>query len=437
MVMGENMNIIDIIQRKKEGKALTEAMIQYVVSGYTNGSIPDYQMSSLLMAIYFKGMTDQESTALAIAMRDSGDVVDLSSIEGIKVDKHSTGGVGDKLSLIIAPIMAYFGLKFAKMSGRGLGHTGGTIDKLESIRGFQVERSPESFFNQVKTHDIAIIGQSGDVAPADKKIYALRDVTATVDSIPLIAASVMSKKLASGANIIVLDVKVGEGAFMKDLASAKKLAKLMVDIGRLADKKVIAVLTNMEEPLGHFVGNSHEVYEAVQTLLGKGPEDINYITSSLCASLLVAADYYNDYEIAYDAVRLALKEAKAYPYLRRMVLDQEGDVNQLDHMEQSFSTEKTHIISNQSGYIVSINALSVGKAAMLLGAGRLKKEDSVDHSVGVEVHKKVGQKVAKGDIVFTLYHHQKGLEDAKHLLESSITVSDKSTSVQYIYEIIQ
>jgi pyrimidine-nucleoside phosphorylase len=431
------MNIIEIIQRKKEGLALTNEMISFVIQGYTSGEIPDYQMSSLLMAIYFKGMNDSEATSLALAMRDSGDVIDLSSIEGIKVDKHSTGGVGDKLSLIIAPLMAYFGLKFAKMSGRGLGHTGGTIDKLESIPGFKVERTKEAFMKQVRDHDIAIIGQSGDVAPADKKIYALRDVTATVDSIPLIAASVMSKKLASGAGIIVLDVKVGDGAFMKDIETAKKLAKLMVDIGSLADKKVIALLTNMDEPLGHYVGNAHEVYEAVETLLGKGPEDINVITSTISAQLLVASNIYSDYEIAYDASRLALKEGKAYSYLRRMVKDQEGDGDALYHMDTFFSKE-THVIhAKSSGYIKKIHALAVGKAAMLLGAGRQKKDDVIDYSVGVYIHQKVGDKIKSGQPLFTLYHTNKGLTEAIELLEEAVVFSDKNVDISYIYDVIK
>lgn len=431
------MNIIEIIQRKKEGLALTNEMISFVIQGYTSGEIPDYQMSSLLMAIYFKGMNDSEATSLALAMRDSGDVIDLSSIEGIKVDKHSTGGVGDKLSLIIAPLMAYFGLKFAKMSGRGLGHTGGTIDKLESIPGFKVERTKEAFMKQVRDHDIAIIGQSGDVAPADKKIYALRDVTATVDSIPLIAASVMSKKLASGAGIIVLDVKVGDGAFMKDIETAKKLAKLMVDIGSLADKKVIALLTNMDEPLGHYVGNAHEVYEAVETLLGKGPEDINVITSTISAQLLVASNIYSDYEIAYDASRLALKEGKAYSYLRRMVKDQEGDGDALYHMDTFFSKQTYVIHAKSSGYIKKIHALAVGKAAMLLGAGRQKKDDVIDYSVGVYIHQKVGDKIKSGQPLFTLYHTNKGLTEAIELLEEAVVFSDKNVDISYIYDVIK
>jgi pyrimidine-nucleoside phosphorylase len=431
------MNIIEMIQRKKEGHALTNEMISFVIQGYTNGDIPDYQMSSLLMAIYFKGMNDEEATSLALAMRDSGDVIDLSSIEGVKVDKHSTGGVGDKLSLIIAPLMAYFGLKFAKMSGRGLGHTGGTIDKLESIPGFKVERTEEQFMKQVRDHDIAIIGQSGDVAPADKKIYALRDVTATVDSIPLIAASVMSKKLASGAGIIVLDVKVGDGAFMKDLETAKKLAQLMVDIGQLADKKVIALLTNMDEPLGHYVGNANEVYEAVQTLLGKGPEDINVITSTISAQLLVAANIYSDYEVAYDASRLALKEGKAYPYLKRMVKDQEGDIDALYNMEAMFSKQMHIIYAKQTGYINKIHALAVGKAGMLLGAGRQKKDDVIDYSVGVYIHQKVGDKIKANQPLFTLYHNTKGLKEAIQLLEEAVEYSEKSVDVTYIYDVIK
>lgn len=430
------MTMVQLIQLKKEKKELNEHMIRFMIQGYTDGSIPDYQMSAMTMAILMNGMTDEESTHLALAMRDSGDVFDLSSIDGMKVDKHSTGGVGDKTSLIIAPLIAHFGLKLAKMSGRGLGHTGGTLDKLESIPGFQVELTEKAFRHQVQTHGISIIGQSGDVAPADKKLYALRDVTATVDSMPLIASSIMSKKLASGADIIVLDVKVGDGAFMKSIEDAKKLAQLMVNIGQKAGKKVMAVLTNMSEPLGHYVGNAHEVYEAVQTLLGKGPEDLNVIVSTLTSQLLVAANVYSEEDVAFDAVMHALSKGVAYPYLKRMVEDQRGDGDVLYHMNDLFAEKTVHVLSEQTGYVSHIDALKVGQAAMALGAGRKVKTDDVDHSVGIILNVKVGDHIEKGDLIATLNVQDKGVEEAVSLLKEAYTFSDKPIEVSLIYDII-
>lgn len=431
------MTIIEIIETKKQGHPLSEEMIQFFVNGYTKGIIPDYQMSALLMAIYFQGMSDEESTFLALAMRDSGDVIDLSDIDGIKVDKHSTGGVGDKISFIIGPMVAHFGLKLAKMSGRGLGHTGGTIDKLESIHGIQTEISEEAFKNQVRQHHLAIIGQSGDIAPADKKLYALRDVTATVNSMPLIASSIMSKKLASGADIIILDVKVGNGAFMKTIEEAKLLAKLMVEIGKLAHKKVIAVLTNMDEPLGYFIGNAHEIHEAVQTLLGKGPEDLNHVASTLVAHLLVQSNLYQDFDIAYDASRLVLQKGLAFPYLNRMIEDQHGDAEMLLTMPLYFASHQVQLQSMHSGYIDRIDALKVGKAAMLLGAGRQTKEDVIDYYVGIELHKKVGDYVEKGENLLTIFHQDKGLKDAIELLENAFDYTNAEKEVQFILDTIQ
>lgn len=431
------MTIIEIIETKKQGLPLTEEMIQFFVNGYTNGTIPDYQISALLMAIYFQGMNDEESTFLALAMRDSGDVLDLSDIDGIKVDKHSTGGVGDKISFILGPMVAHFGLKLAKMSGRGLGHTGGTIDKLESIHGLQTEISEEAFKKQVQKNHLAIIGQSGDIAPADKKLYALRDVTATVNSMPLIASSIMSKKLASGADIIVLDVKVGDGAFMKTVEDAKQLATLMVEIGKLANKKVIAVLTNMDEPLGYFIGNAHEIHEAVQTLLGKGPEDLNHIASTLVAHLLVQADLYQDFDIAYDASRLVLQKGLAFPYLNRMIEDQHGEAEMLLTMPLYFASNQLQLKSKKTGFIDKIEALKVGKAAMLLGAGRETKESVIDHYVGIELHKKVGDFVEEGETLLTIYHQEKGLKDAQILLENAFVYTNEEKEVQSILDTIQ
>ena len=431
------MTMIEIIETKKQGLPLTEEMIQFFVNGYTNGTIPDYQISALLMAIYFQGMNDEESTFLALAMRDSGDVLDLNDIDGIKVDKHSTGGVGDKISFILGPMVAHFGLKLAKMSGRGLGHTGGTIDKLESIHGLKTEISEEAFKKQVQKNHLAIIGQSGDIAPADKKLYALRDVTATVNSMPLIASSIMSKKLASGADIIVLDVKVGDGAFMKTVEEAKQLATLMVEIGKLANKKVIAVLTNMDEPLGYFIGNAHEIHEAVQTLLGKGPEDLNHIASTLVAHLLVQADLYQDFDIAYDASRLVLQKGLAFPYLNRMIEDQHGEAEMLLTMPLYFASNQLQLKSKKTGFIDKIEALKVGKAAMLLGAGRETKESVIDHYVGIELHKKVGDFVEEGETLLTIYHQEKGLKDAQILLENAFVYTNEEKEVQSILDTIQ
>lgn len=430
------MTMTELIQLKKEKKVLNESMIRFMIDGYTKGDIPDYQMSAMTMAILLNGMNDEESTYLALAMRDSGDVIDLSDIEGIKVDKHSTGGVGDKTSLIIAPLMAHFGLKLAKMSGRGLGHTGGTIDKLESIPGFQVEITEEAFKHQVKTHDIAIIGQSKDIAPADKKLYALRDVTATVDAMPLIASSIMSKKLASGADMIVLDVKVGDGAFMKDLESAKKLATLMVNIGKIANKKVMAVLTNMSEPLGHYVGNVHEIYEVVETLLGRGPEDLNEIVATLASQLLIASHVYEDKDIAYDAVLHALQKGVAFPYLMRMVEDQHGQKDAILNMKNYMAKKTVHFLSPETGYIDHIDALKVGQAAMLLGAGRQVKTDTIDHSVGIWLQHKVGSYVEKGDIIATLYIKDKGLDEAIKLMKKAYTFGKTKKEVIRVYDII-
>jgi pyrimidine-nucleoside phosphorylase len=431
------MTIIEIIETKKQGHPLTEEMIQFFIQGYTKGNIPDYQISALLMAIYFQGMNDEEATFLALAMRDSGDSIDLSSIEGIKVDKHSTGGVGDKISFILGPMVAHFGLKLAKMSGRGLGHTGGTIDKLESIHGIEVVQTEETFKKQVQKHHLAIIGQSGDIAPADKMLYALRDVTSTVNSMPLIAASIMSKKLASGADIIVLDVKVGDGAFMKTIEEARSLATLMVEIGKLANKKMIAIVTNMDEPLGHFIGNAHEIHEAVQTLLGKGPDDLNHIASTLVAHLLVQSDLYQDFDIAYDASRLVLKKGLAYPYFKRMIEDQKGDSEMLVTMPLYFASNQKQLKAKKTGFIDRIEALKIGKAAMLLGAGRQTKEDRIDYYVGLELHKKVGDYVHEGDILVTIYHHDKGLEEAIQFVEDAFSYNSEAKILHAILDTIQ
>jgi len=431
------MHMIDIITKKRDGLTLSKEEISYLIKQYTKGSIPDYQMSAFLMATYFNQMNDEEATYLALAMRDSGDSIDLSSIEGVKVDKHSTGGVGDKVTLILGPLLASLGVKFAKMSGRGLGHTGGTIDKLESIPGYQVEISVEDFIKQVQTIGIAIVGQSGDVAPADKKLYALRDVTATVDVIPLIASSIMSKKLASGADAIVLDVKVGHGAFMKTEEEAVKLAKLMVEIGRLAGKKMTAILTGMDEPLGHKIGNGLEVYEAIETLHGKGPKDLVEVTVEIGAHLLLDAKIESDFIVAKQRLYQALNDGSAFHKLIELVQAQGGDIDVLYHPEKLLSKHTVLVQAHQDGYIMDINALDIGKAAMRLGAGRETKEDLILLDVGLDLHKKIGDYVQKGDCIATLYVKDKGIEEAKKLIIEAVTIGQEKRAVKLIKKTIK
>ena len=430
------MHMIDIITKKKEGFELSSEEISYFIKGYTKGSIPDYQVSSLLMAIYFKGMTDAEATSLALNMRDSGDVIDLSMIPGIKVDKHSTGGVGDKVTLILGPLLATLGAKFAKMSGRGLGHTGGTIDKLESIPGYQVERRVDDFIKQVKDIGIAIVGQSGDITPADKKLYALRDVTATVDIIPLIASSIMSKKLASGADAICLDVKVGHGAFMKNMDEATKLAELMVSIGNLSGKKMTAILTGMDEPLGHKIGNGLEVYESIETLKGNGPKDLVEVVVEIGSHLLVHAALASSTDQAKQMLHETLKSGTALERFKAMVEAQGGDIDVIDHPEKLLATKTKEIISPQAGYIVEMNALDIGKAAMRLGAGRETKEDVIDLKVGVDLHKKIGDYVEKGSVIATLYIAEKGVLEAEKLILEAIQFGDEKVSIDLIKKVI-
>jgi pyrimidine-nucleoside phosphorylase len=431
------MHIVDLIAKKRDGDTLTQEEINYLIQSYTKGKIPDYQMSAFLMATYFQKMNDEEATYLALAMRDSGDVIDLSQIPGIKVDKHSTGGVGDKVTLVLGPLLASLGVKFAKMSGRGLGHTGGTIDKLESIPGYQVELKIEDFIKQVNTIGIAIVGQSGDVAPADKKLYALRDVTATVDVIPLIASSIMSKKLASGADAIVLDVKVGHGAFMKTEEEAIKLAELMVSIGRLAGKQMTAILTGMDEPLGHKIGNGLEVYEAIETLKGKGPQDLVDVTVEIGAHLLLDAKVETQFEQAKKRLYEALNNGQAYQKWVELVKAQGGDISVLEHPEKLLSSKTVPVFAEKEGYIMDINALDIGKAAMRLGAGREKKEDNVLFEVGLDLHQKIGSYVKKGDVLATLYVENRGVEEAKKLILGAMTIGDEKKELPLIRRTIK
>ncbi len=431
------MEIVDLINKKKYGGILTKAEIGFIINGYTEGSIPDYQMSAFLMAVLFKGMNDDESTNLALAMRDSGETLDLSDIKGIKVDKHSTGGVGDKVSLVLGPLVAHLGAKLAKMSGRGLGHTGGTIDKLEAIPGFNVVLPLKQFKDQVNRIGASIVGQSGDIAPADKKIYALRDVTGTVDSMPLIASSIMSKKLASGADAIVLDVKVGSGAFMKTKEDALELSRLMVQIGKKAGKKVTAILTNMDEPLGHKIGNGLEVYEAVETLEGHGPNDLVEVVSVITGLLLNDAQITNTMDEGYKVARETLMSGAALYKLKEFVVAQGGDVSYItDKSKLLGKTERFVVTAKKAGFIETIDALAFGVAAMKLGAGRMHKDDSIDLEVGLDLHVKIGDKVEIGDPIVTLYHHHKGLNDAIQLIEESYQIGSTKKIVKLIEDMV-
>lgn len=431
------MHIIDIIAKKRDGMALSKEEIDFLIHSYTQGHIPDYQMSAFLMATYFQKMNDEEATYLALAMRDSGDSIDLSSIPGIKVDKHSTGGVGDKVTLILGPLLASLGVKFAKMSGRGLGHTGGTIDKLESIPGYQVVLKIDDFIRQVNEIGIAIVGQSGDVAPADKKLYALRDVTATVDVIPLIASSIMSKKLASGADAIVLDVKVGHGAFMKTESEAIKLAELMVSIGRLAGKKMTAILTGMDEPLGHKIGNGLEVFEAIETLHGRGPKDLVDVTVEIGAHLLLDALLETNFDVAKKRLHEALNNGKAYAKFLELVKAQGGDTKAMAKPETLLSKHLIPIFAKANGYVTDINALEIGKAAMRLGAGRETKEDSIYLDVGIDLLKKIGDPVQIGDPIAMLYVRDKGIAEASALVSQAYQIGREQKHLTLIKKTIK
>lgn len=401
------MNVYEIIDKKKRGLELNQTEIEYLINGYVNNEIPDYQISAWLMAVYFQGMTDRELLTLTNCMTKSGEIVDLSSIMGVKVDKHSTGGVGDKVTLVVAPIVAACGGKVAKMSGRGLGFTGGTIDKLEAISGLKTALAEEDFFNMVNEIGLAVMGQSADIAPADKKLYALRDVTATVDSIPLIASSIMSKKLAAGSDKIVLDVTVGSGAFMKDKENAVQLAEKMVAIGNGAGKKTVAILTNMDVPLGKMVGNNLEVVEAIETLKGRGPEDLIAVVVEIASTMLYLAQIGTKEE-CMKKVKRVIADGSALEKLKLMVERQGGDGSYIENPDQFEKAIYQHeIIANNSGYIGKMNTEECGKAAVLLGAGREVKDDPIDMTAGIQFNKKTGDAVKQGDIVAIAYSSSK------------------------------
>lgn len=432
------MRALDIIMKKRNGEILTKEEIQFFIDGYTAGTIENYQASALLMAIYFRGMTDDEATYLTEAILHSGDILNLDAIEGIKVDKHSTGGVGDKTSLVVGPLVASLGIRFAKMSGRGLGHTGGTLDKLESIPGYQINISEEAFIKQVNEIGIALVGQTAELAPADKKLYALRDVTATVESIPLIASSIMGKKLASGADAICLDVKVGSGAFMKNIEDATKLASLMVQIGKNCGKNMTAILTNMDEPLGFAVGNSLEVIEAIETLNGNGPKDFEALCLEVAAALVVSAGKANNVDDAKALLKQQIDNRAGLDTLAKLIAAQGGDARYIYHPEL-FSKAKYHyeVCLAGSGFVHRIDALSIGNAAMLLGAGRSKIGDSVDHSVGIVLAKKVNDFVKENETIAHIYANQEDVSSAIELVKNAFVLGDEAVDSKLILKIIR
>lgn len=431
------MNALDLIIKKRDGLELTKAEIDFLIDEYTENKIPDYQMSAFLMATYFNGMTEEETFNMTMAMQRSGKSVDLSLIKGFKVDKHSTGGVGDKTTLVLAPMVASLGIKFAKMSGRGLGHTGGTLDKLESIRNFNVNLSIEDFIDQVEHINLAIIGQTSEINLADKKLYALRDVTGTVPSIPLIASSIMSKKLAAGADAIILDVKVGSGAFMPNETEAIKLATAMKDIGKKAGKKVTCVLTNMDEPLGYAVGNSLEVIEAINTLNGRGPKDLTELCLTLGSYLVIDAGLETTLEGARAILYEQIKNGKALEKLAELVKSQLGDVDYIYHPELFDLGDIIELKATKSGYISKIDSYKVGHASMLLGAGRETLDSDIDYSVGIVLQKKVGDYVNQGETLALLYVADKNIEEATKILESAYFYSDTQIDTKLILNVVR
>lgn len=424
------MRAVDLIQKKRDGQELTTAEIKWLVEGYVAGTVPDYQMSAFAMAVYFKGMTTREISDLTMNMVKTGQEFDLSAIEGVKVDKHSTGGVGDKVTLILAPLVASFGVPVAKMSGRGLGHTGGTIDKLESIKGYQVERSQEDFIRQVQDIGVSVIGQSDQLVKADKLLYALRDVTATVDTIPLIASSVMSKKIAAGADAILLDVTVGEGAFMKTVDEARELAQTMVELGKAVGRKTVAVITDMSQPLGRAIGNRLEILEAIEILQGKGREDISHFICELAQIMLGLADVKKTIE----EIRQHLENGQALAKFEEMVAAQGGDLEDLYR-----PVKVAHVVeipAQDTGVISALPAMEFGLYAMRLGAGRAVKTDDLDYETGIVFEKKVGDSVQKGEIVAKVYTNGKISSELVTEFQKYVKINDGVQSLREIIEII-
>ena len=433
------MRIYDIISHKRDKMELTDEEIRYFVKAYVNKEIEDYHASALLMAIYLNGMTERETVTLTKEMAQSGDMLDLSIIDGITVDKHSTGGVGDKTTLIVAPVVASLGLKVAKMSGRGLGHTGGTVDKLESIPGFCTSLPTEEFIENVKNHGICVVGQTGDFAPADKKIYALRDSTATVGSMPLIASSIMSKKLAAGASCIVLDVKTGSGAFMKTPEDAEALSRKMVDIGNSAGRRVAAVISDMDTPLGRNIGNSLEVIEAVEVLKGKGSDDLKEVCLVLAGNIISLAEGISS-EQGYEKARIELESGRAFEKFREFIAAQGGSLKEIDNPDLFPKAKYMYDIkAEESGYIYSMDAEKIGSSSVILGAGRSKNDDIIDHSAGIILHKKTCDKIEKGEVIATLYTNSKeSIEASARLFCEAVEInSNKREHSPLIYKVIR
>ncbi len=430
------MRMVDIIEKKRDNHTLTKAEIDFFVKGYTSGEIPDYQASALMMAVYFNNMNDEEATHFTEAILHSGDIIDLSSIKGIKVDKHSTGGVGDKTTLVLGPLVASCGAKFAKLSGRGLGHTGGTLDKLESLEGFNISLSNQQFIDQVNDLNIAVAGQTASLAPADKKLYALRDVTGTVPSIPLIAASIMSKKLASGADVIVLDVKIGDGAFMKTLEDARELSRIMVKIGKNFGKKVVAFITDMSEPLGYAVGNKLEVLEAIRTLQGNGPDDLERLSIEIGAQLVYLGEIAPTLDEARTLIKEKINSLSAHDTFKSLVNAQDGVYPDLNDYIKTQGI--VAVKSDSGGYVKHLNALEIGLCAMRLGAGRATKDDIIDHNVGIVLNKKVGDKVEAGEALAYLYTNKEEIADEIKTVAAAFEVTDSFVEKKsLIYEVVE
>ena len=424
------MRAVDIIQKKRDGLELSSQEIEWLIEGYVAGTVPDYQMSAFAMAVYFKGMTTREISDLTMAMVGTGQQFDLSAISGIKVDKHSTGGVGDKVTLILAPLVASFGVPVAKMSGRGLGHTGGTIDKLESVKGYQVERSQEDFIKQVQDIGVSVIGQSDQLVKADKLLYALRDVTATVDTIPLISSSVMSKKIAAGADSILLDVTVGEGAFMKNLEDARVLARTMVDLGKAVGRRTVAVITDMSQPLGTSIGNRLEILEALEILQGQGREDITEFICELARIMLGLANV----EKSVSEIREHLTNGSALKKFEEMIAAQGGDLEDLYRPSQAAYVAEVR--AEQSGFITELPAMEFGLFAMRLGAGRAVKSDKLDYETGIVFKKKIGETVEIGEIVAKIYANEKISQELVTEFQKNVRIGSESVAVSEIVEVI-
>ncbi|MCE4957547.1 pyrimidine-nucleoside phosphorylase [Macrococcoides caseolyticum] len=431
------MRMVDIIAKKRDGQALTKEEIEFFIKGYTDGTIPDYQASSLAMAIFFQDMNDEERANLTMAMVESGDQIDLSAIEGVKVDKHSTGGVGDTTTLVLGPLVAALDIPVAKMSGRGLGHTGGTIDKLEAVEGFHVEISEEDFVKIVNEDKLAVIGQTGNLTPADKKLYALRDVTGTVNSIPLIASSIMSKKIAAGADAIVLDVKTGAGAFMKTDEDAEMLAHAMVKIGNNVGRNTMAIISDMSQPLGFAIGNALEVKEAIETLRGEGPEDLTELVLTLGSQMVVLAGKAATLEEAREKLKEVIQNGKALEKFKVFLANQGGDASVVDDLSKLPQAKyEIEVPAKNAGVVSKIVADEIGVASMLLGAGRATKEDTIDLAVGLMLRKKVGDKVEAGESLVTIYANRDNVDDVMDKIYANIEIADHAEAPVLVHKVI-